>query len=357
MKKILFVLCFAFIATLNYGQILIQANGDASFGDTSTPADAQIHVKEVNASIIVESSTTTAAVQIDNTVNSWRFFNNAGGAMNLRDVTGGANIFRIDAGASAGTFRIASNGNVGIGLGSPAEKLHVAGNILATGTITPSDLTLKSNVNAFELGLEKVLQINPATYNYTGEAGITSDRTHVGVIAQEFQKIVPTAVSPYTYAEEDDAGNVTSVEEFLSVDEKVITYMLVNSIKEQQAMIEAQAEKIAQMEDIINTIGTTEGVNNTNVTLSGYDLASLEQNRPNPFNGQTAIDYIVPTDATSAKISIFGQNGQLLKTLDIEHVGKGTLNVNAADLPAGTYSYQLIVDGRSVETNKMVLNK
>lgn len=356
MKKILFVLCFALIAGMSYSQIKVHADGSSSFGDTSSAADDQIHVKAVNAQVRVTSTTGFAGLQLENNVNDWRFYITNGGDFTFRDVTNGKNIVRIDK-APAGSMRVTSNGNVGIGSANPSEKLTVNGNILATGTITPSDKTLKSDVNSFELGLDKLMQISPATYRYTGEAGITSTRQHVGVIAQEFAKIVPEAVSPYTHVEEDDDGNVLSTEEFLSVDEKVITYMLVNSIKEQQAMIEAQAEKIAQMEEVINTIGATDKTNNTNVTLAGYDLAELNQNRPNPFNGETAIDYVIPTDAQSAKISIFGQNGQMIKTLDIEHVGKGTLNITADDLPAGTYSYQLIVDNRSVKTNKMVLSK
>jgi len=39
-----------------------------------------------------------------------------------------------------------NGGNVGIGQPNPTEKLHVAGNILATGTITPSDLKFKRDV-------------------------------------------------------------------------------------------------------------------------------------------------------------------------------------------------------------------
>jgi len=354
MKKILLLFVFAICASLSFGQIKVQTNGMSSFGDTSTPAADQIHVKAINAAVRVESSSNTAALQIDNTVNSWRFFNNAGGAMNLRDVTGGKNIFRIDAGSSAGSFRIASTGNVGLGVASPAEKLHVGGNILATGTVTPSAKRLKNNINSFELGLDQVLQIRPMTYNYNGKAGISSDRLHVGVIAEEFQKIVPNAVMPYTYIEENDNGDILSQEDFLSVDEKSITYMLVNAVKQQQDMIEAQNETIDRLSEMVKSFGNSEGINNTNINLSAYDLAELDQNTPNPFNGETSISYIIPTEAQSAQISVFGQNGQLMKTLDIDHVGKGTLTVDASDLPSGTYSYQLLVDGRSVETNVMV---
>ena len=342
---------------MSFGQVKVQADGKSSFGDTSTPAADQIHVKAANATVRITSSTGVAGLQIENTSNSWRFFNNAGGAMNLRDVTGGKNVFRLDAGAPAGAFRILSSGNVGIGLSAPAEKLHVGGNILATGTVTPSARALKNNVTSFNMGLESVLKISPMMYNYNGKAGISSDRQHTGVIAEEFQKIVPHAVVPYTYTEQDDQGNVISEEEYLSVDEKSITYMLVNAIKEQQLIIEAQGESIELLKESVESFGSTESIQNTNVTLSEYDLAELDQNIPNPFNGRTSIDYVVPTNAQSALVNIFGTNGQVIKSIEIDHVGQGSINVDADDLPAGTYSYQLIVDGRSIKTNKMTLVK
>ncbi|HSK14170.1 MAG TPA: hypothetical protein VK907_13210, partial [Phnomibacter sp.] len=43
---------------------------------------------------------------------------------------------------------IDANGNVGIGTQGPSHRLHVLGNILATGTITPSDERFKKNMTA-----------------------------------------------------------------------------------------------------------------------------------------------------------------------------------------------------------------
>jgi len=252
----------------------------------------------------------------------------------------------------------ANGGRVGIGVFTPSEKLHVSGNILATGMITPSDKRLKNNIEKFNLGLDEVLKINPASYNYNGTGGIQSDRQHVGVIAQEFAKIAPVAVKSYNYVEMDNVNNETSQEEYLSVDEKVITYMLVNAIKEQQDMIDSQNEVIEFLKESIENISSKDGSSSsTNVTLSSYDLAELGQNRPNPFSSTTSIDYIIPTDSESAKINIFGTNGQLIKSLVVSHKGQGSLDVNAEDLPSGTYSYQLLIDGRLAKTNKMTLIK
>ena len=49
-------------------------------------------------------------------------------------------------------------------------------------------------------------------------------------------------------------------------------------------------------------------------------------------------------------------NGQLLKSVSVAQ-GNGQLTINAGELAAGTYSYNLVVDGAIVDTKKMVLTK
>lgn len=85
-------------------------------------------------------------------------------------------------------------------------------------------------------------------------------------------------------------------------------------------------------------------------------IAYLEQNRPNPFNGNTTIRYYVPTDIASASVNITDSKGTLVKTFNINK-GEGTLNINGAALPSGTYNCTLLVDGKQVDSRKMVIVK
>ena len=50
-------------------------------------------------------------------------------------------------------------------------------------------------------------------------------------------------------------------------------------------------------------------------------------------------------------------NGQLVKRVPLEQSGKGELTLRTDGLKAGQYLYSLIVDGRKIETRKMVIKQ
>ena len=137
---------------------------------------------------------------------------------------------------------------------------------------------------------------------------------------------------------------------FLSIKDNEVKWMLVNAIKEQQEMISAMEAKIAQLEA---AIGRTDSGSSQTVTM---DAATLAQNAPNPFNQTTTINYAVPTKASNATLQIFDLNGAMLKSVNLAK-GNGQVTINAGELAAGTYSYNLVVDGNIVDTKKMVLTK
>ncbi len=129
-------------------------------------------------------------------------------------------------------MRIVGNtGNVGIGIAAPAQKLHVVGNILATGTVTPSDSRLKENIVAIERARELLRTLHGVHYTWTKDAQAkfgTTATGDVGLLAQDVQKVLPEAV-------------VTLPDGTLTVNYDKVVPLLVEALK-------AQDEKLRQLE-------------------------------------------------------------------------------------------------------------
>jgi hypothetical protein len=97
------------------------------------------------------------------------------------------------------------------------------------------------------------------------------------------------------------------------------------------------------------------------------DKTALLRNFPNPFNAETWIPYKLSTDS-DVKISIYGQRGQLVCTIDLGHQKMGSyVNKGKAaywngkddageNVASGVYFYTLQA-GRFSETRKMVIMK
>jgi FlgD Ig-like domain len=83
--------------------------------------------------------------------------------------------------------------------------------------------------------------------------------------------------------------------------------------------------------------------------------------RPNPFNPSTEIAFTLATDGP-VDVSIYSPSGQLVRRLVDERLGAGSHAVawdgrddSGRSVPAGTYLYQLRVDGRVVGSEKAVV--
>ena len=93
------------------------------------------------------------------------------------------------------------------------------------------------------------------------------------------------------------------------------------------------------------------------------NLHSLNGNYPNPFNPSTTIYYFIPEEA-SVVIDIYNINGQKVNTYtsEKEALGEHSIQWNGKDekgsgLESGIYLYSMIIDGRVVDSKKMLLLK
>jgi hypothetical protein len=87
------------------------------------------------------------------------------------------------------------------------------------------------------------------------------------------------------------------------------------------------------------------------------DAFVLHQNRPNPFNPYTSIEYVMPR-AGNVRIEVYNANGQLVDVLVDGFRSKGSHMAvwNAHGSASGTYLYRFRC-GDFTRTGKMVLLK
>ena len=146
-------------------------------------------------------------------------------------------------------------GNVGIATTSPSQKLHVVGNIYASGYIQAggtgyfggdviayySDKRLKKDIESIGSALDKISKIGG--YYYTpNELALqlnadTSSKRRIGVLAQEVQEVFPEAIEKAPF---DMGHNMESIsgEDYLTVKYERLIPVLIEAIKEQQKQIE-----------------------------------------------------------------------------------------------------------------------
>lgn len=85
----------------------------------------------------------------------------------------------------------------------------------------------------------------------------------------------------------------------------------------------------------------------------------LYQNYPNPFNPKSNIKYQISKGSVNVKIAVFDITGKLVAILINEKHGAGTyeLSFDGSAYSSGVYFYSLIIEGKVIDTKKMLLIK
>jgi hypothetical protein len=229
------------------------------------------------------------------------------------------------------------------------------GNIKVTGTIngvsvSSSDIRYKQNVADFGKSsgvLKDIIRLNPVSYNYkqvylepesdtlSVKRGLFDEKSqmfqkkHFGLIAQDLQQIYPELVY------EEDNG-------YLAVNYTELIPLLIQSIKE----LKQEVDKLSAVTPRSAT--STEFID--------AQQAALYQNAPNPFSERTEIKFSLPDNVVNANIFIFNLQGALIKQIPIKKDQSGII-ISGSELSAGMYLYSLIVDGKEIDTKRMILTK
>lgn len=244
---------------------------------------------------------------------------------------------------------------------------NLQGQTMAQEIYTPADNSLSENVESVASRadggspmLDNLLRMNVREFNLRNSQpvkapenleGMTDEfrqsyeylkkeeekefsRRHFGLSAQELQEIYPNLV-------------LEAQDGYLYVNYVELVPVLIRAIQELKGELDAVkgTSVAARRAPAATTINDAFGSGNV-----------LYQNTPNPFKEQTAIRFSLADDAQSASICIFDMTGKMLKNLPISK-GDTSVSVNGWELGEGMFFYTLIVNGKEIDTKRMVITK
>ena len=130
-------------------------------------------------------------------------------------------------GVETNTINFVLDGSTDMRLENDGD-LHVEGNVIAYST-TISDERLKTDIVKIDGALDKVAQLNGYTFTYTADG-----KKSAGVIAQEVQKVLPSAIVesklPLKMGDDDET-------EYMTVQYDQLMGLMVEAIKELKAEV------------------------------------------------------------------------------------------------------------------------
>lgn len=254
--------------------------------------------------------------------------------------------------------------------GSDKFFVHASGYLWCSrGGYFGSDSTMKENIKKIESPLTKLKKLNGIEFNYKystakGEKvdppNSYKKEQRLGLIAQEVQQVFPGIVKDMP-----DSSKAISYTDLIAV--------LIESIKEQQNQIETlQSVVYLQEKDLLKlkenyekccsddeksklksaNIDNTTSVDNPSIDS---DIALLNDNTPNPFSENTEIQFYIPESANNSSLIIYDLQGIEIKSFSIDQKGNGTKIIYGSELRAGMYLYTLLIDGKIIDTKRMIL--
>ncbi|NHM06676.1 hypothetical protein G4D82_05545 [Flavobacterium sp. CYK-4] len=136
-------------------------------------------------------------------------------------------------------------------LGQAANRWNT---VFATnGTINTSDRREKKEIQPLHYGLNQLMQLKPVSFKWNNQQ-IDNGSKHLGFIAQDLKEVLPEVVVDSEWIEVEGQGKVWKKTPLLGVNYAEVIPVLVQSIQEQQAIIEAQKKEIEQQKNLLESV-------------------------------------------------------------------------------------------------------
>jgi hypothetical protein len=225
----------------------------------------------------------------------------------------------------------------------------------------PSDYREKENIRPLDQSLNKLLQLDAVKFDYKKESAVFNSirgtdsassnfiedirKNQIGFLAQQVKDVFPEVVLYDKYTD------------FYSIDYTKFAPLLVETIKEQQLIIDSMKAEIATLKKQLSGESQLKSGIILSSTPDNSELSAntLFQNVPNPFLDDARIEYYLLSDVQKAAICIYDLNGKQLRCFPIENRGYGSVTISGKDLSAGIYLYSMISDGILIDTKRMIL--
>ncbi|HAS41764.1 MAG TPA: hypothetical protein DCS93_14895 [Microscillaceae bacterium] len=268
------------------------------------------------------------------------------GSVEYLEDTGGNTI-------TVGSARLVPDVNGSRDLGSTTFRWR---SLFATnGVIQTSDRRDKEKIKGLDYGLKALMRLRPVQYAWKNQPEMG---TQMGLIAQEVQQVMAEVVhDPAKAMVRNEEGNLVkanvSKDARLGINYGALTPVLIKAVQEQQVIIENQKAELkelkAQMAKVLKKL---------KMDREGVDKAGkLFQNNPNPAGRGTSIGYALDNSVNKATITVYDWNGKPVKTYSLAQRGEGNLTIGANELKPGMYTYVLLVDGKALDTKRMIITE
>ncbi len=360
MKKTLFLMLLTVASMSTFAQLKVNSNGHVIVGTNNSNSNLNFEF----LSCLTSSSQSTNNIGVFGRVNHLSSTGFSYGVYGVSSNGTGSGSYGVVGGLDNCTYGAGVMGttsftiNTGVGgkyAGYFLGNSRVSGTLTVDNLVQTSDLRLKENITLLSEQhgrvLDKILDMNVIEYNYKKmlpslilpdsvsvedvmkEANIDTEKKHIGLIAQELQKLFPDLV------EEGQDG-----------------YLAVNYVELVPVLIQAIQELQSEVDDLkgLRTIERSSSTTSIDNMMSGGNI--LFQNTPNPFKELTTINFKLANDATNACICIFDLQGKMLRKLPISP-NDNSVSFNGYELGEGLYFYSLIVKGQEIDTKKMIISK
>ncbi len=252
--------------------------------------------------------------------------------------TYGDKFFQID--LATANPRIAGTGNQVVFYNSVTSTHN---DIQVANVYNFSDGRAKTNISTINNGLNTILNLRPVSYNWKNDNNNVNSRstentqtqstedTQYGFIAQEFEKVLPDAVTT------DENG-------YKLINYTAVIPHLVQSIQELQGVV---AEQKTEIENLTSQL---------NQSNSNFSLNKITKCTPNPTTGVISFEYTLIAHTSSASIFISDLTGDLKESFDCD-TNSGLITEDLSNLRDGIYIASLAVNGEVKDSKQFVIRK